>query len=77
MRTIEFKGITVEYDETVSKSWKWQKAVASKDEAKTVAAIERLFLGKDEEIADQLGDDINVMGELLAAITQDMATAKN
>lgn len=71
MREIEFKGITVQYDEKCLKSWKWQKALASGEDKRGVAAIERLLLGKDEEIADQLGDDIDVMGELIAAIVGD------
>ena len=77
MRTIEFKGVKVDYDETCIRSWKWQKAVNSGDPARSVAAIERLFAGKDEDIADALGDDIEVMGELLAAITADNTKAKN
>ena len=71
MREIEFKGITVQYDEKCLKSWKWQKALASGEDKRGVAAIERLLLGKDEEIADQLGDDIDVMGGLIAAIVGD------
>ena len=71
MREIEFKGVKVQYDETCLKSWKWQKALASGEDKRGVAAIERLLLGKDEEIADQLGDDIDVMGELIAAIIGD------
>lgn len=77
MRTIEFRGVIVEYDEKCIKSWKWQKALASGDEARGVRAIENLFLGKDEEIADALGDDIETMGELIAAITQENRQGKN
>ena len=77
MKTIEFHGVTVEYDETCIKSWKWQKAIAAGDDKKSVAAIERLFLGKDEEVAELLGDDIEVMGELIKEITETTRSAKN
>ena len=77
MRTIEFQGHTIEYDETCIKSWKWQKALASGNDAKGVAAIERLFMGKDEEVADLIGDDLETMGELIGAISAENRTAKN
>lgn len=77
MQTIEFRGITIAYDETCIKSWKWQKALASGDDKRGVAAIERLLLGKDEEIADALGDDIEVMGELIGEIVNASRAAKN
>lgn len=77
MRTIEFKGVKVEYDETCVKSWKWQKAVNSGDGAKGVEAINRLLMGKDEEVAEQLGDDFDTMTELLGAIVTEINEAKN
>ena len=84
MRTLEFRGIAVEYDERCTMSYKWQKAVASSDGAKSTRAIERLFMGRDEEYADLLcgnedPDDIDTamdaMGELLAAVMEDMGRA--
>ena len=77
MRTIEFRGITVEYDEKCIRSWKWNKALACGDDKRGTAAIERLLLGKDEEVADALGDDIDVMGELIGEIVNTSRTAKN
>lgn len=77
MRTIEFHGVNVEYDETCINSWKWNKALASGDDKRGTAAIERLLLGKDEEVADALGDDINVMGELIGEIVAESRVAKN
>lgn len=77
MRTIEFQGHAIEYDETCIKSWKWQKALASGNDAKGIAAIERLFMGKDEEVADLIGDDLDTMGKLIAAISAENRTAKN
>ena len=69
---IEFRGVEVEYDEKCLNSYTWQKRVAKNDPA----AIERLLLGKDEEVAEQLGDDMDTMTELLRAITEDVQ-AKN
>lgn len=85
MRTIEFKGVEITYDERCAKSWKWQKAVASGDMSRTLAAMERLLCGRDEEYADQLcgnedPDDLDtsadVMQELVMAVIED-ASAKN
>lgn len=85
MRTIEYKGIEVTYDERVLKSWKWQKAVASGDNARMLGAMERLLCGRDEEYADALcgnedSDDLDTsadaMQELVAAVIED-AQAKN
>lgn len=88
MRTIEYKGHEFEYDERVTKSWKWQKAVASGDTARSVAAIERLFCGRDEEYADvlsgldqdsdELDDAMDEMAALMQAIMEELGgTAKN
>ena len=85
MRTIEFKGIEVEYDEKCLLSWKWQKAVASGDQSRAVRAMEKLLCGRDEEYADALcGNDdpeapdtsAEAMQELVAACLSD-ANAKN
>lgn len=77
MRIIEFNGAIVEYDEWCLQSWKWQKAIAVGTDAKRIEAIETLLRGKDEEVADQIGDDMETMGELIAAIVEDSAKAKN
>lgn len=86
MKELEFKGIKVEYDERCVLSYKWQKAMNSPDQGKVVSALERLFLGKDEEIADKLNekgedgldDSMEAMGELLKAVLEDMGrVAKN
>lgn len=74
MASTVFNGIEVEYDEKCVKSYKWQKRVAKGDPF----ALETLLLGKDEEVADQLGDDVDVMTELIQAITEDIGgKAKN
>ena len=77
MRKIEFNGVAVEYDERCLRSWKWQKAIAVGTDAKRIEAIEALLLGKDEEVAEQIGDDMEAMGELIAAIVEDNDKAKN
>lgn len=77
MRTIEFKGVKVQYDEKVLYSWKWQKKLASGNPGAGMAAVEELLMGKDEEIADALGDNIETMGELVAAISEANDKAKN
>ena len=77
MRTIEFRGVTVEYDETCIKSWSWQKAMASGDDVRGFAAIGRLLMGKDDEVAEQLGDDFDSMGELIGEVVRTSRAAKN
>ena len=86
MRTIEFNGIEVTYDERCTKSWKWQKAVASQDPARSIRAVESLLCGRDEEYADMLcGNEdpeapdtaADVMSELIAACIADLNEAKN
>lgn len=85
MRTIEFEGIEVTYDDRVTRSWKWQKAAASGDQRRMLAAMEKLFCGRDEEYADALcgnedPDDLDTsadaMMRLFAAVIED-ANAKN
>lgn len=85
MRTIEYKGMEFEYDERCPKSWKWQKAVNSGDEARIMVAVERLLCGRDEEYADMLcgnedPEDLDTsgaeMGGLIQAIVED-CNAKN
>lgn len=97
MRSIEFNGVTVEYDERCIKSYRWQKAMNSGDPERSTKAVARLFDGKDEYYAYALGADeplgyedwladdgdwldesMDAMGDLLAAVLEDMGqTAKN
>lgn len=71
MKTIEHKGVIVEYDETVLKRWRWQRKVASGDMAKTFDAFDELLLGNSDDVADELGGDIDDMQELILAIMAD------
>lgn len=82
MRTIEFNGIEVKYDEKCNLSWKWQRAVSSGDGARLARAIDRLLLGRSDEIAmllsgvessvdDGLGDDdLEVLDESMALMVE-------
>lgn len=73
MATIDFRGVTVEYDDKCPKSYKWQKLINRND----ISAIEQLFLGHDEEVADMFGDDSDTMQELVLACIEDSRAAKN
>ena len=73
MRKIKFRGMEFEYNERCTKSYKWQKLASRGD----MGAIERLFNGHDEDVADLFEDDADAMAELVTAITQEMKEAKN
>lgn len=76
MRTINFEGHEIEYDETCIKRYKWQKALASGDPARMVSAIESLFAGKDEEVSEIVGGTMDAMTALISAISEELG-AKN
>ena len=73
MRSIEFKGVNVEYDENVLKSYKNMKKLARIDTnpAGAFDIFEALYLGRDEEYADAFADDDQAMGELFKAVVAD------
>ena len=77
MRTIEFQGHEIAYDERCLKSYKWQKKALSGDSGRALVAIEDLFAGRDEEYAEMLGDDAEAMQELIAAVVADTNESKN
>lgn len=74
MSTIEHKGTTVEYDPSVLTKWRWQRAVASGDMTRTFAAFDELLCGKSDEVAEQLGGEMEDMQDLILAI---MAESKD
>lgn len=76
MRTIEYNGVEVEYDERRTKSYKWQKDVMSGDMSRGMRAIEQLLCGRDEEYAEMLGDSADEMQKLIAACMADMGSAE-
>ena len=73
MATIDFRGVTVEYDDKCPTSYKWKKLINRND----ISAIEKLFLGRDEEVAEMFGDDSDTMQELVLACIEDSRAAKN
>ena len=79
MKTIEFRGYEIEYNEKVFKSWKFQRQYASLEgPAQMFATYDAVLDGKADEVAELLGDDVDAMGDLLAAITADIdGEAKN
>lgn len=80
MRTIAFQGHEIEYDERKPRSWKFQRLVASAGSNPMAAfeAIDSLLLGQADAISETLGDDVDTMGELVAAIINECGgAAKN
>lgn len=82
MRTITFQGHKVKYDERCLRSWKMQRAIAratsTGDPNASFEAADTILMGKADEIAELLGDDIDTMGELLQAIVNEVGgEAKN
>lgn len=51
---IEYHGLKVNYDPSILYSYGFQKASATEDPKKLMYYFEKLFLGKDEELADKL-----------------------
>lgn len=71
MPTIEFRGEEFEYDVKPLKSWKFQRALARMDEeSKIFESADAILCGRADEAAERLDDDIEAMGELLAAIAE-------
>lgn len=77
MQTIKFRGMTVKYDEKVFKSWKVQRRIAREGQMAVFDIADELLYGKADEIAEKLDDDVDAMGELLTAIANEVAEAKN
>lgn len=78
MRTIKFRGHEIQYDERSLKSWKLQRQIASAGNAAAFDAADVILMGKADEVAELLGDDIDAMGELLQEIVVELGgTAKN
>jgi hypothetical protein len=71
MRTIEYQGVTVTYDDRCPKSYKWVKALNSGDEARATRAISRLLCGRDEYYAYLLSSDEQISYEEWEALPED------
>lgn len=79
MATINFHGIDIEYNEKAFVSWKFQRQFSKLEGPKQAFfAADALLYDNADEIAEQLGDDVNVMGELINAIGAEITgEAKN
>lgn len=71
MRTIEHMGVTVSYNERCLRNWRWQKAIASGDNARGTRAIERLLDGRDDYYAYALSTDDPIGIEEWLALGED------
>lgn len=70
LRKIVFEDAEYEYDPREVKSYRNIKrlARAQKDPSAFFDVAESIFAGKDEEYAEQLGNSIDKLGRLVAAI---------
>lgn len=75
MRTIEYEGQTFEYDESCIFDYGWQKQLAADEPSKNFRAAERLFCGKDEEVAERLGGTMEGIALLMKEIIADNGKA--
>lgn len=77
MAKFKFNDIEVEYDDAYIKSYPMIKALVRRDidEPKFYGALERLYLGRDEEYSEKLGFDMNKWLELLEATFKDARDA--
>lgn len=74
---LEFEGDTYEYDPSALKSYSVVKAVSNPNEpARFFGAFEKIFAGRDVEYAERLGDSMEDMARLVAAVAED-AGSKN
>lgn len=76
IKSTQFKGVTVEYDDAKLKSWSFMKRLATAQGQ--FGAMDELFNGKADEIASQLNDSFEAMMELMGHLaTIEGNTAKN
>ena len=70
MKTITFHGKKFEYDERAPKRYTVQKKIALResDPAGMYEAINEIFCGKEDEVAQALDDDAEAFGDLLEAV---------
>lgn len=68
MKTIKYQGHEIEYDERKLRSWKVQRMIAANGAAGAFDAVDAVLCGRADDVAELLGDDIDVMGELLNII---------
>ena len=71
MKTLQYDGMTFEYDERAPKRYSVQKALAlgASDPAGFYAALDKIFCGHSDEYTERLDDDADKMLELLDRVT--------
>lgn len=74
--TVDFNGQKIKYNKSAIKSWKTQRALATPGPG-MYEAVDTILLGKADEVAEALGDDMEEMTALLTAIAEQEAGAKN
>lgn len=80
MAKVKFEGHEYEYDAKAVKSYTLFRQISrlAEDPGGFFDGMSRLFCGHDVEYAQQLGDDIDKMGELISAVMDDAGRdAKN
>lgn len=76
--THTFRGVEVPYDFKALHRWSVQKALTgAKGPAPFFDAIDQVLCGKSDEVAEALGDDTDVMGELMSELVALDKESKN
>lgn len=70
-KTIEYLGHEFEYDDSCTRSWRWQKRMSSPDRGAQLRALTQLLCGRDEYYAYVLGTDDPISYEEYEALTDD------
>lgn len=79
MAKIDFEGTKFEYDASSLTKYSVTKALTMPNDAeKFYAALDKIFVGKADEVAEKLDDSFEKMQELIAAIYEKLGgEAKN
>ncbi len=76
VKTIEFEGAKVKYDDSLLHKWSFMKKIM--DPQEQFSAMDDLLVGKSDEVASKLNDSMDKMTELLTRIvTIEGNAAKN
>ena len=76
-KKFKFREMTVEYDDKFINGYTMAKALSRgmDDAGKFYAALEKLYQGRDDEYAEQLGYDNDAMLEMVRATFEDAGEA--
>lgn len=78
MKTIEFEGKKIKYDQAALGKWSVVRGLSSpQSDADFYAAVDKLFGGKTEEVAAALDDSIDSISSCVRAIFDKENEAKN